>query len=133
MRALVVTGFTVLMSAGAYAQGSYTVEEVAQVRDTERAEFVASSVREFRGEQLFDVLISYADPANSPPGGTASRIVSYRARCGDGADQLAISRITLRDIRGRMMKMITVPPGGEDFLVPENLSREGDWLYRVCG
>ena len=121
------------MSAGAHAQGSYTVEEVAMVRDFERADFIPSSVREVRGEQLFDVVIRYTDPAKAPAGGAASRVVSYRARCGEGGDQLSISKITIRDSRGVMMKAITVPPGAEEFVKPDNSSREGDWLYRVCG
>ena len=132
MKVLVVTAVAVVMSASAYAQ-NYTVEEVAAVRDIERAEFIPKSVRMFQGKQTFDVVIGYTDPAQAPAGGAASRVVSYWARCGNGDDQLAIARIVIRDYRGRMMKAITVPPGAEEFVKPGASSREGDWLYRVCG
>ena len=132
MKALFAAALTALMSASAYAQ-SYTVEEVAAVRDIERADFIPKSVRLFQGKQTFDVVIRYADPAQAPAGGAASRVVSYWARCGNGDDQLAIARIVIRDYRGRMMKAISVPPGAEEFVKPDASSREGDWLYRVCG
>ncbi len=119
------------MGAIAHAQGSYTVEEVAEVRDFEIVRFISSSVRESRGERIFEVLIRYADPDEAPPGGAASRKVSYRARCEAG--EMAISVIVLRNINAQMLKVITVPPGGEEFTRPDSSSRESDWFYRVCG
>ena len=113
------------------AQESYTVEEIATVRDFEIVRFLPASVREFNGEHIFDVLIRYVDPDEVPAGGAASRIVSYRARCEAGT--MAISVIILRNIRAQMLKAITVPPGGEEFFRPDPSSSESDWLYRVCG
>ena len=119
------------MGMTAHAQESYTVEEIAKVRDFEIVRFDTSSVREFNGERIFDVLIRYADPDEAPPGGAASRKVSYRARCEAG--EMAISVIILRNIRAQMLKAITVPPGGEEFFRPGPSSSESDWLYRACG
>ena len=115
----------------AYAQRSYTVEEMAAVRDFEVARFIASSVRETGGVRMFDVLIRYADPDEVPAGGVASRKLSYRARCESG--EMAISVILLRNLNGQTLKVITVPPGGEEFFRPDASARESDWLYRVCG
>jgi hypothetical protein len=105
----------------AYAQGSYTVEEMAAVRDFEMVRFVPSSVTEKGGLRLFNILIRYADPDEVPPGGVASRKVSYRARCESG--ELAISVIILRNINAQTLKVITVPPGGEEFFRPDSSSR----------
>jgi hypothetical protein len=115
----------------AYAQRSYTVDEMAAVRDFEIVRFVPSSVRENGGVRMFNVLIRYADPDEVPSGGIASRKVSYRARCESG--EMAISVIILRNINAQTLKVITVPPGGEEFFRPDASSRESDWLYRVCG
>ena len=120
-----------LLCSVAWAQQSYTVEGVAKVRDFETVRFLGESVRESRGEQLFDVVIRYADPDEIPPGGTASRKVSYRARC--DSKELSISVIVLRNVKGQTTKAISVPPGAEEFFKPEPESREDDWLFRVCG
>ena len=119
------------MGASAHAQANYTVEEIAEVREFEIVRFISSSVRESRGERIFEVLIRYADPDEAPPGGAASRKVRYRARCEAG--EMAISAIVLRNINAQMLKVITVPPGGEEFARPDRSSRKSDWLYRVCG
>ena len=107
------------------------MEEMAAVRDFEMVRFVPSSVTEKGGLRLFNILIRYADPDEVPPGGVASRKVSYRARCESG--ELAISVIILRNINAQTLKVITVPPGGEEFFRPDPSSRESDWIYRVCG
>ena len=122
---LAATGTTAL------AQDSYPIEDLARVRDFALVRFLPSSVREFNGERIFDVLIRYADPDGAPPGRAASRKVSYRARCEAG--EMAISVIILRNIRAQMLKAITVPPGGEEFFRPGPSSSESDWLYRACG
>lgn len=114
-----------------FAQGSYTVEAVAEVRDNERARFYPESVREFRGKMYFDVVVGYRDSADIPAGGFASRKISYAARC-DSKD-ISIAVIELRDNRGRTVKIITVPPGAEEFYKPAAGSVEGDGLYRTCG
>jgi len=114
-----------------HAQQSYTVEDVARVRDFEMVRFIPSSVREKGGVQIFNVLIRYVDPDEVPAGGVASRKVSYRARCDSG--ELAISVIILRNINAQTLKVITVPPGGEEYFLPDSSSRESDWIYRVCG
>ncbi len=119
------------MCSIALGQDSYTVEGVAQVGDNEMAKFSPGSVREFRGKLMFDVVIQYADPKDAPVGGFASRSVTYNARC--KSKDMAIAVIDLRDARGRSSKIITVPPGAEEFFKPASGSREGDWLYRVCG
>lgn len=123
----------VLVAGGspASAQESYTVEDMAKVRDFEIARFFPESVRESQGERLFDVTIRYADPDDIPPQGIASRRVSYRARCDN--KELSISVIVLRNIKGQTVKMVTVPPGAEEFVRPAQGSREDDWLYQVCG
>lgn len=115
----------------ALAQDSYTVEGVAQVRDNETANFSPASVREWRGEMMFDVVVRYTDPEDVPAGGTASRTITYRARC--DSKEISISVIELRNARGQRTKMITVPPGAEEYFKPAAGSREDDWLYRVCG
>ncbi len=130
-RQLLVAILLAAMSMTAHAQGSYTVEEFAEVRDFEIARFIPSSLREFNGERIFDVLIRYADPDEAPAGGAASRKVSYRARCEAG--EMAISVIIVRNITAQMLKVITVPPGGEEFFRPDPSSSESDWMYRVCG
>jgi len=127
----VVLILSALMGTVVYAQGSYTVEEVAQVRDFEMVRFIPSSVRETNGVKMFNVLIRYVDPDEVPHGGVASRKVSYRVQCDEG--ELAISVIILRNINAQTLKVITVPPGGEEFFRPDSSSRESDWLYRVCG
>ena len=114
-----------------FAQSSYTVEGVAQIRDNERAQFSPKSVREFRGKMYFDILVGYRDPADIPVGGFASRKISYAARC-DSKD-VSIAVIELRDNFGRTVKIITVPPGAEEFYKPAAGSAEGDALYRTCG
>ncbi len=119
------------MCSIALAQDSYTVEGVAKVRDNETARFLPESVREWRGEMLFDVVVRYADPADVPVGGIASRAVTYRARC--GSKEMSISVIELRDVKGKTTKMITVPPGAEEYYKPATGSLEDDWLYRICG
>lgn len=130
-RWLLVTIFLAMMNTTAFAQGSYTVEQMVEVRDFETVRFVQSSVRESRGVRMFNVLIRYADPDEAPPGGAASRKVSYRTRCENG--EMAISVIIFRSINAQTLKVITVPPGGEEFFRPDPSSRESDWLYRVCG
>jgi hypothetical protein len=130
-RLLLVIVLSALMGTVVYAQGSYTVEEVAQVRDFEMVRFVTSSVTESNGVHMFNVLIRYVDPDEVPAGGVASRKVRYRVRC--ESDDMAISVIILRNINAQTLKVITVPPGGEEFFRPDSSSRESDWLYRVCG
>ncbi len=130
-RWLLVTILLAVMYTTVFAQGSYTVEEMVEVRDFETVRFVQSSVRESRGVRMFNVLIRYADPDEVPAGGVASRKVSYRTRCEDG--EMAISVIIMRSINAQTLKIITVPPGGEEFFSPDPSSRESDWLYRVCG
>lgn len=115
----------------AFAQDSYTVEGMAQVRENETAHFYPDSVRESGGEMLFNVVIRYANPDDAPPGGTASRVVTYRARC--DSKEMSISMLDLRNAKGQKTKMIAVPPGAEEFFKPAAGSREDDWLYRVCG
>jgi len=125
-------GFVAMALSGvALAQETYTVESIAQVRDFEAARFFPSSVRESGDERIFEVVIRYADPEDIPPGGTASRKVTYRAKCDSKA--MSISLITLRNLRGQATKTITVPPGAEEYFKPVPASREDDWLYRVCG
>ena len=115
----------------AFAQENYTVEGIAKIRDNEVARFYPDSVRQSGGEMLFDVVVRYAVPEDVPPGGVASRKIAYRARC--DSKEMTISLIALRNIKGQMVKMITVPPGAEDYFKPAAGSREDDWLYRVCG
>ena len=112
-------------------QGSYTVEGVAQVRDDETAKFSKGSVREFRGKLMFDVFVRYTNPDDTPVQGFASRTVTYEARC--ESKELSIAVIDLRDKQGRSLKIITVPPGAEEYYKPASGSREDDWLYRACG
>jgi hypothetical protein len=119
------------MAGVALAQDSYTVEGVAAIRDNETAKFSRGSVREFRGKLMFDVVIRYTDPEDIPVQGFASRTVTYSVRC--ESNELSIAVIDLRDKRGRSMKIITVPPGAEEYFTPDSGSREDDWLYRACG
>lgn len=120
-----------LLSSVVFAQqGSYTVEGVAAVRDNETAKFSQGSVREFRGKLYFDVVIRYTNPDDIPPGGVAERTVSYTARC--DSKEMSIAVIELRDRRGRTVKIITVPPGAEEYYKPDSGSAENDWLYRAC-
>jgi hypothetical protein len=130
-RWLLVMILLAVLNTTAYAQGSYTVEEIAEVRDFEIVRFIPSSVIETGGVHMFNVLIRYADPDEAPVGGAASRKVRYRTRCEDG--EMAISIIIIRNINAQTLKVITVPPGGEEFFRPDPSSRESDWLYRVCG
>lgn len=130
-RWLLVTIVLAVLNTTAYAQGSYTVEEIVEVRDFEIVRFIPSSVKESGGVRMFNVLIRYADPDEAPAGGAASRKVRYRTRCEDG--EMAISVIIIRNINAQTLKVITVPPGGEEFFRPDPSSRESDWLYRVCG
>ncbi|NIO41110.1 MAG: hypothetical protein GTO41_13600 [Burkholderiales bacterium] len=116
--------------SGAVAQDSYTVDSVAQLRDNESARFSSSSLREFRGQLMFDVLIRYVDPADIPPGGIASRTITYSARC--ASSEMSIAVIELRDSRGQTKKIITVPPGAEEYFKPSPGSREDEWLHRAC-
>jgi hypothetical protein len=120
-----------LICGAAFAQENYTVEGVAKVRDNEVARFYPDSVRQSGGETMFDIVVRYAVPEDVPPGGAASRKISYRAHC--DSKELTISLIALRNVKGQMMKMITVPPGAEEYFKPAAGSREADWLYRACG
>ena len=95
-RWLLVSILLAMMSTAAFAQGSYTVEEMVEVRDFETVRFVQSSVRESGGGRMFNVLIRYADPDEVPAGGVASRKVSYRTRCENG--EMAISVIIMRNV-----------------------------------
>lgn len=113
------------------AQTDYTVESMAQVRDFEVVRFFPETIRKSQGEHLFEVGIRYADPDDIPPQGVASRKVIYRARC--DSKEMSISVVILRNIKGQTVKMITVPPGAEEFFKPQPNSREDDWIYRVCG
>jgi hypothetical protein len=126
-------GFTVMaMCNAALAGENYTVEAIARVGENEVARFYSDSVRETTGGlQVFDVVIRYAVPEDAPPGGTASRKVTYRAKC--DSNELSISVIALRNARGQTTKAIAVPPGAEEYFKPERASREDDWLFRVCG
>ena len=119
------------MCNAAMAQESYTVEGIARVGENEVARFYPNSVRETGELQVFDVVIRYAVPEDAPPGGPASRKVTYRAKC--DSKELSISVITLRNVRGQTIKVIAVPPGAEEYFKPEHASREDDWLYRLCG
>ncbi len=115
----------------ALAQESYTVEGFARVGENEVARLYPNSVRETGGLRVFDVVIRYAVPEDAPAGGTASRKVTYRANC--DSNELSISVIALRNVKGQTTKAIAVPPGAEEYFKPERASREDDWLYRVCG
>jgi hypothetical protein len=46
---------------------------------------------------------------------------------------MSIAVIELRDKTGRVGKIITVPPGAEEYYKPASGSMEDDWLYRACG
>lgn len=121
-----------MLSSVVFAQqGSYTVEGVAAVRDNETAKFSEKSMREFRGKLYFDVVIRYTNPDDIPPGGVATRTISYTARC--DSKEMSIAIIELRDVRGRTAKIITVPPGAEEYYKPASGSAEEDWLFRACG
>ena len=127
-----LVGIAALVMAGAaLAQDSYTVEGVAAVRDNETAKFLKDSVRTYRGRMVFDVAIRYTNPDDIPVQGFATRTVSYFVRC--DSKELSIAVINLRNKQGRSVKIITVPPGAEDFFTPEAGSREDEWLYRACG
>jgi hypothetical protein len=119
------------LPAAALAQEGYTVENVAKVRENETARYYPSTLREAGGFLIFDVVVRYADPDDAPPGGAASRKITYRANC--DSREMSVSVITLRNSRGQTIKAITVPPGAEDFYKPERHSREDDWMFRVCG
>ena len=113
------------------AQENYTVEGIAKVGENEVARFYPGSVRETGGLRVFDVVIRHAVPEDARPGGTASRKVTYRAKC--DSNELSVSVIALRNAKGQTTKAIAVPPGAEEYFTPERASREDDWLYRVCG
>ena len=119
------------MCTAALGQETYTVEGMATVRDNETARFFPNSVRESGGQRLFEVVIRNADPEDIPPGGTASRKITYRAKC--DSKEMSISVIALRNVKGQTTKAIAVPPGAEDYFRPAPATREDDWLYRVCG
>ena len=119
------------MCTAALGQETYTVEGMATVRDNETARFFPNSVRESGGQRLFEVVIRNADPEDIPPGGTASRKITYRAKC--DSKEMSISVIALRNVKGHTTKAIAVPPGAEEYFKPERASREDDWLYHVCG
>jgi hypothetical protein len=39
----------------------------------------------------------------------------------------------VRNIEGKSLKMIMVPPGAEEFRKPQAGSPEDDWLWQACG
>lgn len=121
----------ILAAFSAVAQQSYSVEELAIVRDFEAVNFDPQSVRELGGLVRFEVMIRYKDPEQRPPEAPARRLIRYAARCSDAAS--TVTAVTLIDANGRMLKNIVVPPGGSDYVKPAVNSSEAQWVKRACG
>ena len=109
----------------------YAVDSIAEVAEGEVAKFYPNSVRDKYGEKYFEVMIRKVDIQSVAPQALFSRRITYRARC--EAKELAPYVIDLRNLDGKSLKMIMVPPGAEEFRKPAMGSREDDWLWQVCG
>jgi hypothetical protein len=109
----------------------YSVDSIAEIREGEIAKFYPNSVRDKFGERYFEVMIRLVDVEAVAPQALFSRRITYRARCDD--KELAPYVIDLRNVEGKSLKMIMVPPGAEEFKKPVMGSREDDWLWQVCG
>jgi hypothetical protein len=122
--------FISIFSGVSFAQ-TYSMESFSQVNENEISRFYVESVRDSNGERLFDVIIRVMDPEAVRPQSMVSRKVSFRARC--DSKELTVSLVDIRNIKGQTIKMITVPPGGEEYHKPELGTKEDDWLWKACG
>ena len=122
--------FISIFSSVSFAQ-TYSIESFSQVKENEISRFYVESVRDSNGERLFDVIIRVMDPEGVRPQSMVSRKVSFRARC--DSKELTVSLVDIRNIKGQTIKMITVPPGGEEYHKPELGTKEDDWLWKACG
>jgi len=122
--------FALFFSSTSFAQ-TYSIDAFSQVGENEISRFYVESVRDSNGERLFDVIIRVMDPEAVRPQSMVSRKVSFRARC--DSKELTVSLVDIRNIKGQTIKMITVPPGGEEYHKPELGTKEDDWLWKACG
>ena len=118
------------ISLGAAAQ-EYDIDNIASAGENEIAKFYPKSVRDKYGERYFEVMIRSIDPELVATQGMFSRRVTFRARC--DTKELAAYVIDVRNIEGKSLKMIMVPPGAEEFHKPVAGSPEDDWLWQACG
>ncbi len=130
MKKLVLCFVGLIFCSTAFAV-EYSVDTIAEVREGEIAKFYPNSVRDKFGERYFEVMIRLVDLEAVAPQALFSRRITYRARCDD--KELAPYVIDLRNVEGKSLKMIMVPPGAEEFKKPVMGSREDDWLWQVCG
>lgn len=117
------------MFAGA-AQAADTVESLANIGEAETAVFDAQSVQSRNEGTRFDVRVTWRDADKRPPGAAASRVIRYLARC--DKKTITVAAVATLDANGKMLKSYVLPPGGSDFSVPAEASREAGWLAAAC-
>lgn len=130
MRKIFLGMFVALLSFNVQSI-EYTVEEIVKVHEGEIVRFYPNSVRDKFGEKYFEVMIRAVDAESISPQGIFSRRVTFRARC--ESKELAAYVIDIRNVEGKSLKMIMVPPGAEEFKKPILGSRQDDWLWQACG
>ncbi len=119
-----------LLAGAAVAQDTNTAESLSQVRDFELASLDTLSI-ESRGDLTrFDVSVKWRDPEQRPPNAPASRVIRYVAKCGEKT--LGLVAVAAIDQNGKMLKSYVIPPGGTDFVLANEGSREAQWLGQAC-
>lgn len=122
--------FAALLSGTVFAQGVPTVESLSVIGDAEAAELDRQSIQ-LRGDVTrFDVRVRWKDPSQRPQSAPAGRYIRYVAKCGEKS--MGVAAVATLDENGKMLKSYVVPPGGSDFTVPAEGSREGRWLQEAC-
>jgi len=112
-----------------YNSNAYNSPEFyAMVEAGEEHEFKKDSIRVRAGLTGFVVAIGGVE--DRAPDTPAFRYVRFVGKCGE--QTLALAGVSLYDSRGRMMKMMVVPPGGSEFIPPRPSTPEREWLREAC-
>lgn len=114
----------------AWAQDSYTVEEISRIGATDTATLDSRSVEAQGNTVRFHVHVRPPEAEQPPPGAPALRVIRYLMRCDDRT--LGVSAVLTLNQRNEMMKNYMIPPGGMDFYPVAEGSREEQWLNQVC-
>lgn len=114
----------------AWAQDSYTVEDISRIRATDTATLDSRSVEAQGSTVRFHVHVRPPEAEPLPPGAPALRVIRYMGRCDD--QTLGVSAVLSLNQRNEMMKNYMIPPGGMDFYPVAEGSREAEWMKQVC-
>lgn len=127
---LVLGGIALALPAFAEQQYYTDIETAARISEKHETRFERDSVTR-SGEMIrFDVKVGWKTPDERPETEAPLRIVRYLVRCEE--KEIAVSGVAVFDTSRRIVKSFGVPPGGWDFIRPDQSSAERQWLEKAC-